>query len=237
MGDEKKWSRNDKIAFSSLVVGAVGCIAALIVVPELRHYLGLDRPALGINRGNVHPGSSRTPTSANNQTENGKQATVTPAADSGLVKRLAPDALPDQSYLAFGRILRVGFPEHFSRTNPHHVAQYDTFLYKEGDADGLLKTVSFVRRDRHFTLEMMYPSRAGNELLRFRGEIIYLKFVGFEEKENYTWWYYSVVSSSGNNFDLQPWIQIVRSKDSGNCLLRYFEPDGLHNLIPAMRQR
>jgi hypothetical protein len=36
------WSRGDKIAVMSLLIGAVACGAALIVVPEARQWLGLD---------------------------------------------------------------------------------------------------------------------------------------------------------------------------------------------------
>jgi hypothetical protein len=233
MGDENRWSRNDKIAFCSLLVAAVGCIAALIVVPEFRHSLGLDSPSSSaVNRSSANPRSSPTPLTSNPQTENGEQPTTTPLpmADSGLVTRLARGAPPDQNYLDFGRILRVGLPEHFSGTNPHQVAQCATFLYKEGDEDGLLKTFNYLRKDPHFSLDMMYPSIQGkNQLLALRGEIVYLKFVGFEEKENYTRRYYFLVSSSGHNFDLDPWIEIVRSKDSGNCILRNFQSDGFHN--------
>jgi hypothetical protein len=45
------WSRNDKIALISLSVAVVACIAALIVVPEFRKFVGLDSP----------PSSSPTP--------------------------------------------------------------------------------------------------------------------------------------------------------------------------------
>ena len=36
------WSRGDRIAMLSLLVGVVACAAALIVVPEARQWLGLD---------------------------------------------------------------------------------------------------------------------------------------------------------------------------------------------------
>src|SRR5207249_1096760 len=107
MGDEKKWSRNDKIAFCSLLVAAVGCIAALIVVPELRHSVGLDSPSsIAANRNIVNPRSSPTPPTSITHNENGEQPSTSPlpTADSGLVARLARGAIPDQNYLDFDRI-------------------------------------------------------------------------------------------------------------------------------------
>jgi hypothetical protein len=36
------WSRSDKIALLGLIIAIVSCLAAIIVVPEIRHWLGLQ---------------------------------------------------------------------------------------------------------------------------------------------------------------------------------------------------
>lgn len=54
MSGNNSWVRNDKIALISLSVAVVACIAALIVVPEFRKFVGLDSP----------PTSSPTPSNA-----------------------------------------------------------------------------------------------------------------------------------------------------------------------------
>ena len=41
------WSRSDRIALIGIVIAVVSCIAALMVVPELRSWLGLEREASG----------------------------------------------------------------------------------------------------------------------------------------------------------------------------------------------
>ena len=40
----RNWSRNDAIAINSLLVGVIACLATLIMVPEVRKAMGLERP-------------------------------------------------------------------------------------------------------------------------------------------------------------------------------------------------
>jgi hypothetical protein len=40
-----QWSRGDRIALISLLVAGLACIAAIIVIPEVRVWLGLEMPA------------------------------------------------------------------------------------------------------------------------------------------------------------------------------------------------
>lgn len=42
----KNWSQGDKIALASLIVGLVSCVAAVVVVPEIRRMLGLESLAI-----------------------------------------------------------------------------------------------------------------------------------------------------------------------------------------------
>ena len=49
MAGISSWSRGDRIAFVSLIVAIVGVIAAIVVVPEVRVFLGLEHPEPKVN--------------------------------------------------------------------------------------------------------------------------------------------------------------------------------------------
>jgi hypothetical protein len=48
----KEWDRNERIALLSLVFGALACLAAIIVVPEIRKMFNLDSPQSNSNNSN-----------------------------------------------------------------------------------------------------------------------------------------------------------------------------------------
>lgn len=45
MKNRTEWSRGDRLAVAGLLIAGITCVAALVIVPEFRHLVGLERTA------------------------------------------------------------------------------------------------------------------------------------------------------------------------------------------------
>lgn len=79
------WSRNEKIALISLLFVIISCIAAIVVVPEIRHWLGLDAQIKAIKTSNKNENTANI-YYAESSPEN-------PATNSNIIDKAQPSIL------------------------------------------------------------------------------------------------------------------------------------------------
>jgi hypothetical protein len=126
---------------------------------------------------------------------------------------------PDSDYFSFGKILKVERLASLDLENPHQVAQYSIYLFKEGETERVIKGIGHVEKDielgRSFNT---FVREFGPDLERFKGKSLYLKFEGYREGKDTSVWYY-LVNARGKRLIRGSWISLHRSKTDGRCAL------------------
>jgi hypothetical protein len=135
-----------------------------------------------------------------------------------IIARTGKPPAADDSFFDFEKT----FPltrELTSRVDPHAVAAYSVAMCIAGRTPRLLEVFS----NAYGTLRMgdafaTYVREFCPDLVRYRREAVWLRFVGYSAHDSI--WYYALISGSSQEpLEGKPWVSVRRSADTGEAVL------------------